>query len=157
MSLGVPTSRNVAAASLGVVLSESFRNVSQKLVLSASVGPASLADDEESDEPQPAAPPRTTSRAAAPATFVVNIWRSPHRWCRPTLPPVTRSRHIPAHRESGSSRRPRRQPLAEEARQQAQVVLPPQLTHAQRREVWRLPLRVDQPVRAVVEERHQGD
>src|SRR4249919_1151788 len=103
MSLGVPTFSNAAAASLGVVLSERFWNVSQKLVLSASVGAAALADDEESDEPQAAVPPRTTSRAAAAATFVVNIWVPPIRWYRPHCALPARRRHIVGQVEGGGT------------------------------------------------------
>src|SRR5690242_10849283 len=115
MSLGVPTFSKDAAASLGVVLSESFLNVSQKLVLSASVGPVSLAVDEESEEPQAAVPPRTTSSAAAAATFVVNIRQSPSSVVSPhsaLRPPTT------SHRGSSRTRRPRRQRRPEQAGQQ---------------------------------------
>ena len=135
----------------------SFWNVPQKLgLVGVRRSRRQSAADEESDEPQAAvaAPRSDEQRGRGQRPSWSNIWRSSHRWCRPTVPvrpSGTSHRGSPGPRGSRTATAaaaPAARAAAAAGSPRARISRDPE-----RREVRRLPLGVDQPVPAVVEQR----
>src|SRR5262245_39464056 len=157
--LGVPTAASRSAASRGVTVPPSSVNVLQKASCEASVGaPVALppaVGDEDDEPPHAASIPPSTSAPAATAVFFrymdvlslgssVACLRAPH--ARGT------SRQCPWFEDRGR--------LVQGAGEQLQVLGPRHLADAERGQVRRLPLGVDDPLETVVEDldqRQQGD